>query len=327
MTLIRDNPERFAGLIAAAADVLGLDPSLVEKDYWAVEALRAIHRGFDLSDRDGKLHVQPIFKGGTSLSKAFGLIQRFSEDVDLLIPIPHGHTADYSQRERSMLLKAATEAVTAALGIEGERQGGRRGVDLHWRYPYQPVAGNPSALDAKAAIRIELTVMGGDQPKTSATVQSMVGEHAETIAGLPLYDDLASVTIETLAPERTLVEKLAMLHDAASSASPDNPGRLTKSGRHYYDVAMLLRDDGVRSRLTAARVAEIAADADAWSSLGGFSFTARPTRGFAASPAFNNSSLTDVIRQSYNTALVWVWGEQLSLDDCFNTVKAHADLL
>ena len=327
MALVRDDTARFAGLIAATAEVRGLDPSLVEKDYWAVEALRTVHRGFDFTTRDTTVHVQPIFKGGTSLSKAFGLIQRFSEDIDLLVPVPAADPKDFTQRERSELLKVATGTVTAALGIEGERQGGRRGVDLHWRYPYEPVAADPAAIDVEPAVRVELTVMGGESPRSTATVRSMVSEHAETITDFPDYDDLTALSIETLAPERTLVEKLAMLHDAASTATPDEPGRLTRAGRHYYDVTMLLRDDAVRRTLTPDSVAAMAANADTWSGLGGFPFTPRPEAGFAESPAFNDAELMAVISQSYNIALTWVWGERPPLDECLETIKSHAALL
>lgn len=45
MRLIRDDLDQFSRLVAATADTIGLDPSLVEKDYWAVEALRAVHVG------------------------------------------------------------------------------------------------------------------------------------------------------------------------------------------------------------------------------------------------------------------------------------------
>lgn len=327
MTLVRNEPARFGGLIRATADSLGLDPALVEKDYWAVEALRAVHRGIDVDVGDRSTHVQPIFKGGTSLSKAFGLIERFSEDVDLLVPVPAADPRDFSQGQRSRLMKAATESVTAALGIAGERRGGRRGVDLHWRYRYEPLSGAPEAFGVEPSVRVEPTVMGGESPRSLETVRSMASEHAETVAGFPEYDDLAPVPIETLAPERTLVEKLAMLHDAASTATVDEPGRLTQAGRHYYDVAMLLRADAVRHTLTADHVTAIAADADKWSRLGGYPFTPRPASGSGASPAFNDAELMGVISQSYNVALTWVWGEQLSLDDCLDTVKRHAELL
>lgn len=322
--LVRHTTDRFAALIGATATVRGLDPSLVEKDYWAVEALRAVQGGFDVIVGEETMHVQPIFKGGTSLSKAFGLIERFSEDIDLLVAVPAADPKDFSTKARSSLMKAAAEKVTAALGSEGERVDGRRGVGLHWRYPYDAVTGDPSTFGAEPAVRVELTVMGGENPKTSATITSMIADHAGTLEGFPEYEDLLPVTIETLAPERTLVEKLAMLHDAASKATPEHPGRLTKAGRHYYDVAMLLRSDAVRAELSADRVAKLAEDADRWSAAGGFPFTARPAGGFSESPAFSDDALMEVIGTSYEVALSWVWGERPKLEDCIKTVRLHA---
>jgi hypothetical protein len=324
VALVRHATDRFAALIGATAAVRDLDPSLIEKDYWAVEALRAVHGGFDVTVGEKTVHVQPIFKGGTSLSKAFGLIERFSEDIDLLVPVPAADPKDYSTKARSSLMKAATETVTATLGIDGERAAGRRGVDLHWSYPYDAVTGDPSTFGAEPVVRVELTVMGGENPKTSATMTSMIADHAGTIEGFPDHDDLRPVTIETLAPERTLVEKLAMLHDAASRATPEQPGRLIRAGRHYYDVAMLLRSDAVRAELTADRVAKMAEDADTWSAAGGFPFTPRPEGGFAESPAFNDDALMEVIERSYEVALSWVWGERPKLAECIETVRLHA---
>ncbi|MEX1195302.1 MAG: nucleotidyl transferase AbiEii/AbiGii toxin family protein [Dehalococcoidia bacterium] len=201
--LVRHDADRFAALIGAAAEARGLDPSLIEKDYWAVEALRAVHGGFEVEVGGQVAQIRPIFKGGTSLSKAFGLIERFSEDIDLLVPIPAHDPKEYSQTERTTVMKAAAETVSEVLELDGERHGGRRGFDLHRRYPYEPVTGGPIAFDATADIRVELTVMGGTHPCTAASVKAMVTEHAEGIPQLPTYDDLTPVVIETLAPERT----------------------------------------------------------------------------------------------------------------------------
>lgn len=74
MALIRHDEERFAGLIQAAAADRGLGPGLVEKDYWAVEALRATRMPIAVPVGTETVHVQTVFKGGTSLPKAFGLI-------------------------------------------------------------------------------------------------------------------------------------------------------------------------------------------------------------------------------------------------------------
>ena len=72
MTFAHQDPE-FRDLLSIVADELGIAIALIEKDYWVTHVLWGLsEQGFEL-----------WFKGGTSLSKGFGLIERFSEDIDL----------------------------------------------------------------------------------------------------------------------------------------------------------------------------------------------------------------------------------------------------
>ena len=72
MSFIHQDPESRE-LFLIVADEAGISPALIEKDYWVTHCLWAL--------QEAKLEVH--FKGGTSLSKGFGVIQRFSEDLDL----------------------------------------------------------------------------------------------------------------------------------------------------------------------------------------------------------------------------------------------------
>ena len=74
MARFRDSAE-FAPTIDAAAARLGISPAAVEKDYWVSEALRALASGYG---------DDFVFKGGTSLSKGYRIIERFSEDIGRL---------------------------------------------------------------------------------------------------------------------------------------------------------------------------------------------------------------------------------------------------
>jgi Nucleotidyl transferase AbiEii toxin, Type IV TA system len=74
MKFVHEDPE-FAVLLTQTADKTGIGRALVEKDYWITHALWALH----------ECGLQIWFKGGTSLSKGFGIIQRFSEDLDLMV--------------------------------------------------------------------------------------------------------------------------------------------------------------------------------------------------------------------------------------------------
>ena len=77
---LHDHPQ-FADLIRIVADEKGIDPALVEKDYWIMHCLHGLQQfGFALQ-----------LKGGTSLSKGHQAINRFSEDIDILIEPPSGH--------------------------------------------------------------------------------------------------------------------------------------------------------------------------------------------------------------------------------------------
>lgn len=262
-----------------------------------------------------------------SLSKAFGIIERFSEDVDIVIPVLATPDATVpSKSGRQAALKAATSGVTTALHIPNERAGGREGVDLHWRWTYPSQYPLPSGLEQY--VRVELTVMGGDQPAAARTVRSMLAEHVSVdpaFVGFPDYSDLASIEALTLAPERTLVEKLAMLHDAASKRHDQ---RLVKGGRHFYDVACLLKHGPVIEQLTPENVAALAADADRWSERGRYAFEPRPDNGFGCSPAFQDRSLRPYIEQGYNDAMMWVWSDDKpSLQECLDGVEAAAHLL
>jgi len=72
------SPEDRSPLMLETAERMGLTPSAVEKDFWVVWVLGRLFASDLLADRI-------LFKGGTSLSKVFGLIKRFSEDIDLIL--------------------------------------------------------------------------------------------------------------------------------------------------------------------------------------------------------------------------------------------------
>src|SRR5436309_10756697 len=99
MTL--DQHPDFRDLIVITSDDLGIIPELVEKDYWVTRVLRALAS-------DSSLKKQIIFKGGTSLSKGWNLIDRFSEDVDLLTTGPE-FSAPPRKAERANLFRQIVE--------------------------------------------------------------------------------------------------------------------------------------------------------------------------------------------------------------------------
>lgn len=310
MTRLRDQPADLAALAAAASERLGLPLADVEKDVWVVELLRSIARPVD----DGLL----IFKGGTSLSKAYGIIERFSEDVDVLLAPAEG----LGEARRDRLLKAVAARAGADLGLERRLVSSTRGVkrDVVYEYP----AAYPAQTRLTAGVRLEMGIRGGPEPHERREVRSYLAT-AAVDSGLAsdAFEEFALVAVLTLRPERTLVEKLALLHDRASRLAAE-PAALAGLGRHVYDVFCLLGHDGVRQAISVPGVVSaLAADAEAHSRRHGFPSTPRPEAGFAASPAWvDTGDVRRTMAAVYAATRELVWGPFPALEECVAEVQA-----
>jgi Nucleotidyl transferase AbiEii toxin, Type IV TA system len=148
-----DDQDAVAVLPQQVADRIGLPVSHIEKDFWVTEVLR----GVVAAAADGGLEV--VFKGGTSLSKAFRLIQRFSEDVDLLVVIP----GSLGTGSADTKLKALVSGASAATGLTPETvpaatsKGVKRGARFHyWR--------NDDTSGLPPGVFLEIGSRGGAMP-------------------------------------------------------------------------------------------------------------------------------------------------------------------
>jgi len=329
MARLRDDPDTLNALVATTADALGIDAAFVEKDFWVIEVLRAATKDVFVVDKDGQRHpVTAIFKGGTSLSRVYGLIERFSEDVDLLVAFPD---ADLSIGARDRVLKSIRDAVVAHLGVGSIAVASTTGVKRNVRYPYPTRYGSTAVSEG---VLLEMGSRGGTYPTQRHDLRSLaanysigtIGDHEDA------WEEFAAVLLPVLSPERTLLEKLALLHDGASRF-PDPAARtkLLQGGRHLYDVHQLLESPDVIAALTAlgpAGVGALWADIDEHSQAAEFSFTPRPDSGLDDSPILDaDHRCQTVARQGYATAMELVYGGRPSFDDCIETIRTHAALL
>lgn len=219
----------FADLLVTVGDLTGSSPALVEKDYWVTEALRAIGGGYA-----GGV----VFKGGTSLSKGWALIQRFSEDIDLLIR--QDGAAGETGGERDRYMKAIEASVSEIDGLEPVGAGGRseRGVSRTVLFAYEPMA--PLLDGLRATIILEMGIRGGTHPAAERPIRSMLGAALEAS---DLEDEsLALFAMTVLHPRRTLVEKLFALHCACERWTEGDKAALLRHGRHFYDIYFMLGD-------------------------------------------------------------------------------------
>lgn len=324
---LRDNPDDLEALVGITAEALGMPAVYVEKDFWVTEVLRAasIDRSVELPD-GSTAPVTFTFKGGTSLSRVFGIIERFSEDVDLLAVFP----SEAAAGARHKVLKEVDQAARSHLALVNPQilvGSSTTGIKRYTTYLYPTGNSDPSL---KEGVLLELGSRGGTQPSATHSYRSLVAEHAITTLGESeaTWEEFAEFSVNVLAPERTLFEKLAAVHDAASRADRD---ALLKHGRHFYDIRCLLRDEQVTNAIEALGsegVRALVDDIDSQSAAAGFSSTPRPIEGYAHSPAFDRAHPTrGAIEAGYEAAQALIYGVLVSLDEVIDTVHHRRELL
>lgn len=224
----------------AAAQRMALAPAVVEKDFWVCYTLdHLFHRsGFAES---------MVFKGGTSLSKAFGLIERFSEDIDLILDwrlLGYGEDepweprsnsaqerfkADSIERTNAFLADAFAPKLRAtlseSLGTEASVRRGAEEETVYFDYPrsYE----SAGTLDT---IKLEIGPMAAWSPSEEAAITPYAADV------VPFGPEL-STTVRTASPERTFWEKATILHQEANR--PEGKAMPRRYSRHYYDMYRL----------------------------------------------------------------------------------------
>ena len=250
-------------VLEAAAARLDTLPSYVEKDFWVCLVLDA------LFNRHPEGHPRLLFKGGTSLSKAFGLIERFSEDIDLVVfrdglgfegerdPTVAGQLSNKKRAALFKELRAACSgyirgALRTALASRIDElltdcqvvldEGDIDGQTLFIEYPTLFPSGDVTYVAPR--VKIEAGARSALDPSQHCTVTPYIADELPdwsfTVAG-----------IRVIAPERTYWEKLLILHGAHCGYR--DAGRLPadrdRISRHYYDVAVITATEVGRSAL------------------------------------------------------------------------------
>lgn len=320
---LRRHPDDLGALVAHAASGRGVPGSYVEKDFWVTEVLRAAAVDRVVVMADGSTgSVTFLFKGGTSLSRVFGIVDRFSEDIDLLAVFPEGAATN----ARHKILKDVDSGVTAHLALTSNDVtvgASTTGVKRYTTYHY-PVEAYDGAL--KEGVLLELGSRGGTYPAGRHNYRSMVADYAITELGEPedTWEEFASFEVNVLAPERTLLEKIAAVHDAAVR---NDTATLLKYGRHFYDIDRLLNTPSVVIKLTSlgrAGFAELVDDINTHSEEAGFSWRPRPEGGYADSPAFDPTHPSHPsILTGYQSAQHLIHGEHVTFEQVLASVVAH----
>jgi len=229
----------------------GLRPAIVEKDYYVTEALRIIA---------GTARSRVIFKGGTSLSKGWNLIERFSEDIDLFLD-PQSFTPGLGKNGIDRELKRLRDAIAEHPALTFVREESRTigGFGRADAFAFEQHFGGPGEVVGR--VLIEAGTASGREPIADVPLRSHLGHFLEVTGATLGADDERPFTMRLLHFRRTFVEKLFAIHAKVELLKRD--GRPIGSyARHYYDLYHLAGQPEVRAMLASPEYGTIKEDYD-----------------------------------------------------------------
>lgn len=256
-------------LFLATANRLGTPVGNIEKDFWVCWTLDALYHQLPAGQ------PRMLFKGGTSLSKAYGLIQRFSEDIDVTIfrdDLDQSASVDelkaLSGKKRQakldeirdacrayikgQLQDELTKLVAEATGGAGRVEPDKGDPDGQTLLVWYPEVEPRDGVYVQPAVRIESGAKSALDPHQPVTIRPYVADELRDL-------DLAVTDVTTIEAGRTLWDKVVILHGLRRWY--ENRGELKGGGhrvsRHYYDLHQLMQ-----SSIGKATVADPALGAD-----------------------------------------------------------------
>ncbi len=232
-----------------AGTAIGLDAPSIEKDFWVCFTLREL---FALPESGPHL----TFKGGTSLSKCWALIERFSEDIDIVIDRaflgfgggqgPETAPSHKKRDERLAALKAACQThirdiMAPALA---RRFSENLPAGMSWKLTQDPSEHDGQTLlfeyprmftspYLSPRVKIELGARSDTEPLATPTIRPYL---AETLPG---ELGKSEFSLRALDPKRTFWEKASLLHEETYRVGATGPA--ARLARHYYDLWCLIR--------------------------------------------------------------------------------------
>jgi Nucleotidyl transferase AbiEii toxin, Type IV TA system len=226
---LHEDKNLFRQAVRYTADQMKIQAIYVEKDYWVTFVLKTI-----FADAIG---AETVFKGGTALSKCYRIIDRFSEDIDLVVL--HRERESNSQLTKKIrTISSVVSSVLPEIEIEGitHKMGMNRKTAHTYHKEFTGIYGQ-----IRDAVVVEATWFGYFEPFTKRLVNSFVGEMMANSGQQKIAEEyeMQPFEIKVLEPIRTICEKIMSLVRFSYGENP--VGNLRQKIRHIYDLHQLLQ--------------------------------------------------------------------------------------
>jgi predicted nucleotidyltransferase component of viral defense system len=235
--------QRQVDLFNQLSAITGIQPQAIEKDAWVTLVLRMIF--------NSEIEQYLVFKGGTSLSKAYKLIERFSEDIDIAIDRKYlGFEGDLTKGEIRKLRRKSHDFVSTEMVDILTNQLDRYGINKEL---FEIIVENTKISDQdpetikvnyksvfeeipylQNRVLIELGARSLIEPHTKTKINSIIDDHYPE----SLFTE-SEFLANTVIPEKTFLEKMMLLHE--EFRKPIEKIRHERMSRHLYDIGKIIK--------------------------------------------------------------------------------------
>ncbi|CDR31211.1 Nucleotidyl transferase of uncharacterised function (DUF1814) [Acholeplasma oculi] len=242
--LLHKDKDVFRELVIATASDLGLENFQVEKDYYVSLFLK------ELAKRESNITI--VFKGGTSLSKCYSIIDRFSEDIDLTVQFKNAKVTPSERKQLKNSILEVIKVLNMSLHNEEEVRSGRDHNEYH--------IGFDNIFDGDGAmvphIIVETIVVYRPYPCVSLDVSNYVTKYLTKANEnqLIIKYELEPFKMLIQSVERTFIDKLFAICDYHLE------GKYNRYSRHIYDIHMIWSSGKLNMELMAAIVTDVTKD-------------------------------------------------------------------
>ena len=240
---LHDNKQLFEDAILAASQSkedggLGIKQVFLEKDYWITRSLKLLSESRDAASA--------VFKGGTSIAKAYGLGARFSEDIDIAI------TRDESRKDNQTKSLISRIAHSMAAGLEEKEMPDTRKYSkyrkVYYSYPQLEGIGGVGSIKP-GLIQLEIVSFSNPYPFLGKKIGSLLRDYLIKVNQEDIIEEygLEPFEVNVLDIKRTATEKVVSL--IRRSLADDYPSELRAKIRHFYDLHFIWQDAGCQEYL------------------------------------------------------------------------------
>ncbi len=322
--LVKLDNQEFSLVIQESAETLKIDESIVEKDFWVSILL-------DYLFTKSRYKDMFILKGGTSLSKGYSYINRFSEDIDLVIKYTYFDSKieeilspSSSTNHRAVLCERldnlTTEFVQNELLIDIKENFGKlinRDIDIRIDPNdsltlnfYYPILFNGSYI--LSFIRIECGSLSSLGPTEEVKVNPLVYQ-----ANPEIYPKDKNFPITVYSPVKTFWEKVEAIH--VNSVKPESKQIGDRFSRHLYDIYCLGHSDIKEKAFDSSDLLdETIHTADAFYHYGWLDINQMLRHEFQLVPSKDKEKK---LREDYESMKRMIWKDAPSFDELINYLK------